>query len=68
MVERLAEKFSKKLFGESDVEDILRRLERLTQEEASVAIANTLEVVYGLFNNLKEVMNGAQDLFARLSN
>lgn len=58
--ERVAEKFSKKLLGENDVEAILQRLDRLTQEEARMTAAHTLEVVHGLFNNLKEVMDGAQ--------
>jgi hypothetical protein len=53
-------KFARKLLGENDVEAILQRLDRLTQEEAQMTVANTLEVVHGLFNNLKEVMDGAQ--------
>ncbi|KAI9457890.1 hypothetical protein F5148DRAFT_339228 [Russula earlei] len=45
-------KFAKKLLGENDVEAILQRLDRLTQEEARMNVAHTLEVVHGLFNNL----------------
>ena len=52
------EKFAKKLLGERDVEAILQRLDRLTQEEARMAITHTLEVVHGLFDNLKIVMDG----------
>ena len=59
LAERITEKFAKKLLGESDIEAVLQRLDRLTQEEARVTAANTLEVVHELFNNLKEVMNGA---------
>lgn len=59
LADRGKEKLTKKLLGESDVEAILRRLDRLTQEEVQMAGAHTLEVVYGLFNNLKVVMNGA---------
>jgi hypothetical protein len=58
--EGVIEKFSKKLLGECDVEAILQRLDRLTQEEARMTVAHTLEVVHGLFDNLKEVMDGAQ--------
>jgi hypothetical protein len=54
-----AEKFAKTLLGESDVEAVLRRLDRLTQEEARMTVAHTLEVVHGLFNNLRVVMDGA---------
>jgi hypothetical protein len=59
MVERSAEKFAKKLIGDSDVEDVLRRLDRLTQEEARLTVAHTLEVVHGLFDNLRVVIDGA---------
>jgi hypothetical protein len=59
LAEHVTEKFTKKLLGESDVEAILQRLDRLTQEEARMTAAHTLEVVHGLFNNLKEVMDGA---------
>jgi hypothetical protein len=59
MVERSAEKFAKKLLGESDIEAVLQRLDRLTQEEARVTVAHTLEVVHGLFDNLRLVMDGA---------
>ena len=59
LAERITEKFAKKLLREDEIEAVLRRLDRLTQEEARVTGANTLEVVHGLFNNLKEVMNGA---------
>ncbi len=57
-VDRGTEKFAKKLLGESDVEAALQRLDRLTQEEARVSVAHTLEVAHGLFNNLKVVMEG----------
>ena len=57
------EKFAKKLLGESEIEAVLRRLDRLTQEEGRMTIAQTLEVVHGLVNNVKVVMNGTQSLF-----
>jgi len=53
-----AEKFAKKLIGESEIEAVLHRLDRLTQEEARYTVAHTLEVVHGLFNNLRVVMEG----------
>jgi hypothetical protein len=59
LVEHGSEKFAKKLLGESEVEAILQRLDRLTQEEARMTVAHTLEVVYGLFDNLRVVMDGA---------
>jgi hypothetical protein len=59
VVECAAEKFAKKLLGESDVESVLKRLDRLTQEEARMTVVQTLEVVHGLMGNMKVVMNGA---------
>ena len=54
------EKFAKKLFGESEVEAVLQRLDRLTQDEARITVAQTLSVVHGLVNNTRVVMEGAQ--------
>jgi hypothetical protein len=59
LVEHRAEKFAKKLLGESDVEAVLQRLDRLTQEEARVTASHTLEVVHGLFDNVRVAMDGA---------
>ena len=53
-----AEQFAKKLLGDTEIESILRRLDRLTQEEARMMDAQILEVVYGLMNNMKVVMDG----------
>ncbi|KAF8260065.1 hypothetical protein EI94DRAFT_1706586 [Lactarius quietus] len=50
-------KFAKKLLGESEIEAVLQRLDRLTREEGRITIAQTLEVVHGLMNNVKVVMN-----------
>ena len=53
------EKFAKKLLGESEIEAILQRLDRLTQDEARMTVAQTLGVVHGLVGNMKVVMEGA---------
>jgi hypothetical protein len=57
--QRDAEKLVKKLLGENEVEAVLQRLDRLTQDEARMTAAQTLEVVYGLVQNMKVVMDGA---------
>jgi hypothetical protein len=44
--------------GDSEIENILRRLDRLTQDEARMMEAHILEVVHGLMNNMKVVMDG----------
>ena len=48
----------KKLFGENGVEAVLQRLDRLTQYEARKTAAQTLEVVYGLVQNMRVVLDG----------
>jgi hypothetical protein len=52
------EKFVKKLFGENEIDAVLQRLDRLTQDEARTTAAQTLEVVYGLVQNMKVVIDG----------
>ncbi|KAH9034463.1 hypothetical protein EDB85DRAFT_2088272 [Lactarius pseudohatsudake] len=50
-------KFAKKLLGESEIESVLRRLDRLTQEEGRMTMTQTLEVVCGLVSTVKVVIN-----------
>jgi hypothetical protein len=52
----------KKLLGESEIEAVLQRLQRLTQDEARIGVAQTLGVVHGLLGNVKLIMEGAQRL------
>jgi hypothetical protein len=54
------EKFAKKLLGESEVEDILHRIDRLTLDEARMTGTETLRVLHGLVSNLKLVIGGIQ--------
>ena len=54
------EKFAKKLLGDSEIESVLQRLDRLTQDEARMTVAQTLGVVHGLVGNMKIVMEGAE--------
>jgi hypothetical protein len=62
-----AEKFVKKLFGENEVEAVLQRLDRLTQDEARTTAAQTLEVVYGLVRNMRVLIDGKRiDLVCHL--
>ena len=62
MAQCAVEKFAKRLLGESEVEAVLQRLDRLTQDEALMTVAQTLGVVHGLVGNMKVVMEGAQRL------
>ena len=62
MAQCVIEKFAKKLLGDSEVEAVLQRLNRLTQDEARMTVAQTLGVVHGLVGNMKVVMEGAESL------
>ena len=55
-----SEKFTKKLLAENDVQTMLHRLDRLTTEESRMAATQIMEVVLGLFNNMKMVMDGTE--------
>ena len=57
--QRTTEKFANKLLGETEIEAVLQRLDRLTQEEARITVAQTLGVVYGLVGNVRIIMEGA---------
>ena len=59
-----AEKFAQKLRGENDIEAVLLRLDRLTVEESRMTATQTMEVVYGLFKNVKVVMDGTITLLS----
>jgi hypothetical protein len=50
----------KKVFREKDIEAVLHRLDRLTQDEARTTAAQSLEVVYGLVQNMSVVMDSEQ--------
>ena len=45
---------------------MLQRLDRLTLEESKTTAAQTLDVVYGLVNNMHVVMEGAHRQFVRV--
>jgi len=45
--------------GKNDVEDALKRLDTLTQEEVRIATAEVLKVTRRTEENVKVVLNGA---------
>lgn len=47
------------LKGGGDIEAVLQRLDRLTSDEARMAVTQTLKIVHGLVNNVKSVMDSA---------
>jgi len=50
-----SEKYLKKLIGKNDIEDALKRLDRLTQEEARMATAQLLKVTNTIDNRVGEI-------------
>jgi hypothetical protein len=61
------EKLARKLVGEKKMEAMVQRLDRLTQDEARLTVAEVLKVVHGLVENMKVVMGGEQILHVRRS-
>jgi hypothetical protein len=55
-----AERFFKKLVGMKDVEDALQRLDKLTQEEARMAAAETLKITRGIDDKVEGVDSKVQ--------
>jgi hypothetical protein len=43
----------KRLLGRNDVEDALKRLDKLTQEEAKMTTAEVLKITHGINSNMK---------------
>ena len=57
--DRRSEKYLKKLVGKTDIEDALRRLDKLTQEEVRMATAQLLKVTQGVDDTVNLVLDGA---------
>ena len=45
-----------------DIEAVLQRLDRLTDDEARMTVTQTLEIIHGLVNNVKLVMDSTPGL------
>jgi uncharacterized protein YoxC len=52
-IDVLAERYLKKLIGRKDVENVLQRLDKLTQEEARMAAAEALTITRGIDDTVK---------------
>lgn len=52
------EKFVKKMLGDNEIEAVLQRLDRLSLDEARATGAQTLEVVCGLVQYRRVVLDG----------
>ena len=71
LTEHYSEKFLKRLAGRTDLEDALKKLDKLTQEEARMAIAQNLRATQNVDDRVKEVndkvavlIDGMQTVFS----
>ena len=67
LAQRNVVKFVKKAFGEKVVEAALRRIARLTQDEARITAPEILNVIHGLVQGMRVVMEGGQSHLDRES-
>jgi methyl-accepting chemotaxis protein len=56
------EKFLRKLAGMADLESALKKLDRLTQEEARMALAEVLRVTHSVHDEVKVVDGKVEDV------
>ncbi len=57
LVEGCSEKFAKRLIGRTEMEDALKRLDKLIQEEVRMAIAQNLKVTHTIDKGVKQVVD-----------
>ena len=57
LTEGCSEKYLKKLIGRTDIEDGLKRLDKLTQEESRMAAAENLKVTHTVDDRVKGVVD-----------
>jgi hypothetical protein len=55
LTEGCSEKYGKRLIGRNDMEDALQRLDKLTQEEARMAVAENLKATHTVDERLRGV-------------
>ena len=62
LADRNPEKYLKKLLGRTDIEDALGRLDKLTQEEARMAIVEVLQVAHHVEEGVKTVSDNVKNV------
>jgi hypothetical protein len=61
-----SEKYLKKLVGRTDMEDALNKLDKLTQEEARMAVAQNLKMTHTVDDRVKVVVDKVVEVDDRL--
>ena len=56
LIERCLEKYARKLIGRTDIEDALKRLDKLTHEEAWMGIAQNLRATHTVGESVRGVV------------
>ena len=62
------EKFLRKLAGMADLEDALKKLDRLTQEEARMANAEVLRMTHSIHDGVKSVDHKVEEVGDKVGN
>ena len=57
LAELCSEKYAKKVIGRTDIEDALKRLDKLTHEEAWMGIAQNLKATHTVGESVRGVMD-----------
>ena len=57
LTERCLEKFGETLIGRADMKDALKKLDKLTQEEARMAVAQNLKATHAVGDRVRGVAN-----------
>jgi hypothetical protein len=65
--DRLPEKYLKKLLGKAEIEDALKRLDKLTQEEVRMAAAQLLQITHGVDDKVTSIDNGVKGVDGKVT-
>ena len=67
LTERFTEKYLKKLIGKTEIEDALKRLDKLTQEEARMAAAENLKATHAVDKRVEGVADTVEAIDNRVA-
>ena len=68
VTERRSEKYGKRLIGKTDMDDALKRLDKLTQEEEQMAIAENLRATHSVDERVRGVSEQVLAVDDRVAN
>ena len=66
LTEEWLEKYAKKLVGRTEMEDALRKLDKLTQEEARMVAAQNLKATHAVDERVKGVVDAVDAIDNRI--